>query len=171
MNFFSWNGLSFLLSPQWVPLPDFHVSSDAAGSLGFGAVFDCEWFVGRWSAAQQPLSIAYKELFPEVIAASLWDPLWASKRVEFCSDNMSVVSVLRSGTLRDPNIMVLLRHLSLMAAHHSFVFTASHRPGRDNSTADALSRFDFQCFQHLTSHVVWGATPVPPALLAQLPVI
>ena len=165
--FLSWDGLSFFLSPQWAPLPDFHVSSDAAGSLGFGAIFDREWFVGEWSAAQQPLSIAYKELFPVAIAASSWGPLWASKHVEFCSDNMSVVSVLHSGTSRDPNIMVLLRHLSLMAARHSFVFTASHRPGRDNSIADALSRFDFQCFHHLAPHVLWEATPVPPALLAQ----
>ena len=42
--------------------------------------------------------------------------------------------------------MVLLRHLSLMAACYSFVFTASHRPGKENSTADALSHFDFQGF-------------------------
>ena len=165
--FLSWECLSVFLSPQWAPLPDFHVSSDAAGSLGFGAIFDREWFVGEWSAAQQPLSIAYKELFPVAIAASSWGPLWASKHVEFCSDNMSVVSVLRSGTSRDPNIMVLLRHLSLMAGRHSFAFTVSHRPGRDNSIADALSRFDFQCFHHLAPHVPWEATPVPPALLAQ----
>lgn len=40
-------------------------------------------------------------------------------------------------------MMVLLRHLSLLAAHRSFAFTASHAAGRDNSIADALSRFDF----------------------------
>ena len=66
--------------------------------------------------------------------------------VEFYSDKMSVVSLLRSGTSRDPNVMVLLCHLSLMAAHHSFAFTASHQPGRDNSIADTLSPFDFQRF-------------------------
>ncbi len=32
----------------------------------------------------------------------------------------SSVSVLRSGTSKDPNTMVLLCHLSLSAAHHSF---------------------------------------------------
>ena len=67
--------------------------------------------------------------------------------------------------------MVLLRHLSLMAVRYSFVFTASHRPDGDNSIADALSHFDFQHFHHLTPHVVQGATPVPPVLLAQHPVI
>lgn len=169
--FHSWDGLSFLLSPQWASLPDFYVSSDAAGARGYGAIFDHEWFVGEWSAVQHPLSIAYKELFPVVIAASLWGHRWASKRVEFCSDNMAVVNVLRSGTTKDPNMMVLLRHLSLVAARHSFAFTASHTPGKDNSIADALSRFDFQRFHHLAPHAAPGATPIPSTLLAQLPVI
>ena len=62
--FHSWDGFSFLLSPEWAPLPEFHVSSDAAGALGYGAIFDNEWFVGEWSPTQKPLSIAYKELFP-----------------------------------------------------------------------------------------------------------
>ena len=60
-----------------------------------------------------PLSIAYKELFPVVLAAALWGPRWSSRRVEFCSDNMAVVEVLRSGTSRDPTLMALLRRLSL----------------------------------------------------------
>ena len=94
----------------------------------------------------------------------------AAKRVEFCSDNMAVVSILRSGTSEDPNMMVL-RSLSLSAAHHSFAFTAFHRAGRDNCIADALSHFDFQCFHHLAPHAAPVATPIPPSLLAQLPVI
>ena len=30
--FHSWDSFSFLLSPQWAPLPEFHISSDAAGA-------------------------------------------------------------------------------------------------------------------------------------------
>ena len=30
---------SFTLSPQWALLPDFQVSSDAAGTLGYEAIF------------------------------------------------------------------------------------------------------------------------------------
>ena len=168
--FISWDGLigSFLLSPTWASLPDFSVSSDAAGALGYGAISGHDWFVGKWSTAQQPLSIAYKELFPVVVAASLWGHRWATKRVEFCSDNMAVVSVLSSGTSKDPNMMVLLRYLSLVAARNSFAFTASYTPGRDNSINDASSRFDFQCFHHLAPHAAPMATPIPPPLLAQL---
>ena len=98
---------------------------------------------------------------------------WSLKQhcMEFCSDNMAVVSVLCSGTSKDPNMMVLLRSLSLSAACYSFAFTASHRAGRDNCTAGALSPFDFQRFCHLAPHAAPAATPISPSLLAQLPVI
>ena len=36
--------------------------------------------------------------------------------------------------------MVLLRHLSLLAAQHSFAFTARLVPGKSNAIADAISR-------------------------------
>ena len=40
--FQSWNGYSFLLSPRLAPIPDLHVSSDAAGSVGYGAILGRE---------------------------------------------------------------------------------------------------------------------------------
>lgn len=46
---------------------------------------------------------------------------------------------LALGTPRNPNMMVLRHHLSLTAARQFFVFTASHRAGRDYSIDDALS--------------------------------
>ena len=111
------DGLSFFLMPDWAPLPDFQVSSDAAGTLGYGAIFQHQWFSGPWSASQLPLSIAYKELFPIVVAAYmyLWDPQWSSRRVEFLCDNESVVAVLSSGTSQDPKLMVLMSFLALLA--------------------------------------------------------
>lgn len=75
------------------------------------------------------LSIAYKELFPIVLVASLWGHQWSAKLVEFYSDNMVVVEVLQSGTSRDVNLMVLLHHLSMFVARHSFAFTACHMAG------------------------------------------
>ena len=91
------------------------------------------------------------------------------KVVEFCSDNKAVVEVLRSGTSRDSNLMVLLRHLSLLAARHSFVFTARHVPGKSNAIADAISRFEFQRFHQLAPYASPTATPVPPYLLWSWP--
>ena len=119
--------------PTWVPLLDFQVSSDAAGSLGYGALFKSHWFSGF------PLSIAYKELFPIFVAAYLCGPQWVSWQVEFLCDNKSVVVVLKSGASHDKGLMVLLCYLTMLAIRHSFSFTASSVQGKDNPVADALS--------------------------------
>ena len=93
------------------------------------------------------------------------------KAVEFRSDNMAVVEVLRSGTSRNLNLMVLLRHLALLAAQHSFAFTARHVPGKSNAIADAISCFEFQRFRQLAPYASPTATSVPPWVLDQLPVV
>ena len=130
----------------------------------FPSVIRCgsQWFFGAWSASQQPLSIAYKELFPIVVAAYLWGPGWASRQVEFLCDNESVVAVLSSGTSRDPDFMVLLRYLALLAVRHSFSFTATSIRGKANPVADALSRFQFQRFRHLAPQAEQSPMTVPP---------
>ena len=137
--FQTWDGLCFFCMPTWALLPEFQVLSDAAGSLGYGAIFKSHWFSGTWSAAQSSLSIAYKELFPIVVAAYLWGPQWVSRRVKFLRDNESVVAVLKSGTSWDKSLMVLLHYLTMLAISHSFSFTASSVQGKDDPVADALS--------------------------------
>ena len=37
--FGQWNGISFFLFPTLEPLPDFSVSSDVSGSIGYGALW------------------------------------------------------------------------------------------------------------------------------------
>ena len=149
-----------LVSPQLASLPEFHVSSDATGALGYSTIL-VNQFASEWSSVQKPLPVAYKELFPVVVAFHLWGHHWAAKRMKFSSDNMAVGSVLCSGTSKDPNMMVLLRSLSLSAACHSFAFTASHRAGRDNCTANTLSHFDFQRFSSSRTKCGTGCNPNP----------
>ena len=139
--FQSWSGCSFLQYPQWAPLPNFEVSSDASRALGYGAILHCHWFSGAWLPTQVSQSIEYKEFFPIVVAAYLWGPLWASKRVNFLSDNRLVVEILRSGTSIAPTIMSLVHYLSLLAARHSFSFTASPVRGKSNPIADSLTHY------------------------------
>ena len=64
--------------------------------------------------------------------------------------------------------MVLMRFLVLLAVRHSFSFKASSVHGRAYPVADALSRFQFQRFQHLAPQADLAATPVPPDLLEAL---
>ena len=71
--------------------PDLVVTSDASGSLGFGTYFRGEWFSGSWTTSIASQSIAYKELFPVVIAVYLWSPQRAKHYILFRSDNKAVV--------------------------------------------------------------------------------
>ena len=71
--FRDWNGISFFLySPGVSQLPDLFVASDAAGSIGFGAMWRSHWCFGSWSFLSSPQSIAFMELLPIVVAAHLW---------------------------------------------------------------------------------------------------
>ena len=111
---------------------------------------------------QRSLSIADKELFPIVVAATLWGSQWVSRRVEFICDNESVVAVLKSGSSRDQHLMGLLRHLSLLAIRHSFMLTTSSVRGMANS----LSRFQFQHFCCLAPQADPTPCVIPESLMA-----
>ncbi len=64
-----WNGRSLFILAGLEYAPDFYITSDAAGSIGFGAFCDSYWFAGEWPAGAADLSIAVKELIPIVISA------------------------------------------------------------------------------------------------------
>ena len=69
------------------------VSSDAAGSLGYGAFLKGYWFVGSRASSRRQQSIAYKKLFPVVIAAHVWVHQWSHQHVLFHFDNDAVVHI------------------------------------------------------------------------------
>ena len=70
---------------------DFAVCLDASAMIGYRAFIDNERFNGRWSPLQLPLSIAYKELFPVILAAHVWGP---HRHILFHVDNETVVHIL-----------------------------------------------------------------------------
>ncbi len=163
-----WHGVSFWLFPGLSLEAEVEVSSDAAGSLGYGAFLKDSWFAGSWAPSQQQQSIAYKELFPVVIAAHVWGHQWCCKHVLFRSDNEAVVHMLNSRTSKISGLMQLLRSLLLAAARHCFSFAAQHVPGVTNQIDDALSRFPWQEFRQLAPRAHPHPTPIPPDLLTDL---
>ena len=75
---------------------DVEVSSYAAGLFGYGAYMKGHWFAGSWVPSHWLQSIAYKELFPIVLAAHVWGQLWVKEHVLFHSDNDAVVHILNT---------------------------------------------------------------------------
>ena len=69
--------------------------SGADGLLGFHTYFLGNWLASIWDESQVRQSIAYKELFPIVIAAHLWGSGWSKWNVLFYSDNNVVINILK----------------------------------------------------------------------------
>ena len=149
--FQTWDGLSFFLYAIVGP------------SRGLPGLVRCSWLIGLWSYFQIPLVLWCLVSGTKLAIHSLQGAL------SYCSgDNESVVAVLKSGTSRDKNLMVLLRNLTMLAIRHSFSFTASSVRGKANPIADAPSRFQFQRFRRLAPHADSIPSPIPASLLAAL---
>ena len=159
-----WNGRSFFLLPHWTLSPDLNLFTDSAGAVGFGAYCNGEWFNGRWSQAQLPYSIQWKELYPIVLAAHVCGHHWSTLRLRFLCDNQAIVQCIQTGTSCCPHLMSLLCNLFLLAAQHNFTISSQHIPGIHNNISDALSRFHMQEFHRLAPLASPNPCPIPPSL-------
>ena len=98
----NWNGRSFFLEDQLTSAADLSLYTDASGAHGYGAYYQGQWFRGDWVQGQRlgvdkGTSIAYQELFPIVLAASIWGHTWQKKRILFYCDNEATVSAITKG--------------------------------------------------------------------------
>ena len=69
----------------------------------------------------------------------------------------------QKGWSRDPRLMPLLL-LWFLGASHSFTFRVEHVAGRDNSTADTLSRLQLERFRALQPTARPTPTRAPAAI-------
>lgn len=122
----------------------------------------------RGAPCQAGFSIAYKELFPIVIAAFIWGPQWSRQHILFRSDNEAVVHILTTRTSRTVDLMFLLRKLLLAPARFNLMFTEQDVPGVHNSIADVLSRFHWQEFRRLAPEAQQNPVSVPVQLWQDL---
>lgn len=71
------NGRSIFLDEVWKDSEKLQMYTDAAGSLGYGAVFGSKWFYGKWvDINMQEFSITVKERFPIVVAIEIWGRIY-----------------------------------------------------------------------------------------------
>ena len=161
-----WNGVSFLLPPEHLPVHQF--ASDASGGWGCGAWHGRHWFQLRWDERSAGLQIMIKELLPVVLACAVWGPLWAHTRVVCLCDNQAVVACLHSCTTRDSHCMHMLRTLAFVEARHAFSLCPQYISTHDNHMADDLSRDNLSSFLSKVPGAYPRATPLPIQLLVLL---
>ena len=164
-----WNGTNIFLDIAPTNSPELEFSTDASGSLGYGAFFNNFWFQGKWSrhfhTHKEQQSIAWKELFPVYLACSVWGHFWSSKRIVLWCDNVSVTQILNSKSSKINKIMDLVRKITVQTLIHNFTLSAKHVPGLDNSVADALSRFQMHRFHQLAPNAYQHPTIIPASLI------
>ena len=165
----SYNGRSFFLDYIWLSSAKLHLYTDAAGSLGYGAVFGTHWFFGQWPHSWLGRNIIVLEMFPIVISVSIWATELANKSILFHTDNQGLVEVINRKATKDRQLLVLLRELVLQCLKHNILFRAIHVPGVLNVKADALSHLQVTLFKSLGQGMDMdhAQTLVPAHLLPQ----
>ena len=164
----NWNGISFFYNDFYSSPEDLQLFTDAAPSVGFGGYYQGRWFADKWPAElfvppfDSAHSSALFELYPVIVAASLWGHEWTSRSVLIHSDNQSTVNIINKGRSPSLPLTALLRRLTWLSVTHNFLIQAAHIPGHHNEIADSLSRFQFQRFRLLAPSADLHPVPVPP---------
>ena len=87
------------------------------------------------------LTIVHLEMLNILVAVKLFCRHWKGMSILIYCDNFAVVNVLRSGRARDPYLAACARNIWMWAATHDINFTYTHVAGKNNRTADLLSRW------------------------------
>ena len=153
------NGRVLMLPSAWETSNSLSLATDSS-KLGFGAVFGSAWFYGQWPPAWSHRNITLLELYPIVASLRTWANALRNKRILFFTDNLALVHIINQTSSRDPDIMVLVRRLVLIAMECNIFFKSKWLAGSTNVLPDLLSRKQVQRFRDLAP---W-AEPQPTAL-------
>ena len=147
LSFFQeFNGISVFHDRFWVSNEDVHLFTDSAAGQGMGFGI---YFAGKWAYAPWPMSwfdlgitddITVLELFPLLVALTIWGEELRNKKICFRCDNEAVVQIVNTMTSKSVRVMVLLRAFTLLCLKLNVVVRSSHVSGVSNVLADSLSR-------------------------------
>ena len=162
------NGVSIFHDSAWQSNTVICLFTDSSSTQGFGA-----YFKGRWSCAAWPEDwlvqgrtndITLLEYFPILVSLYIWGDNLRNKKVLFQCDNMTVVHVINRQTSKSPDLMVLVRALTLKCLQLNLVLRAEFIRGVHNEIADSLSRFQMSRFRALAPEAEEHMDPMPPHL-------
>ena len=159
------NGRNLLLQEKWVTSPSLNLYTDASGSIGFGAIFQNHWLMGKWPKQLVDLPITFKEIFPIVLAFEIWGAQFRNKCVTLHIDNAAAVYILNKQSSKDQYIMCLVRRFVLSCMRFNILTRCVHIEGRFNILPDLVSRFKVEEFHQLAPQMDREQTPIPNFLL------
>ena len=115
-------------------------------------------------------NIVHLELLNIVVALKVWTVHWSNRRIKIHCDNMAAVEVLQKGRARDATLALMARNVWLICALFNIQILVCHIPGKDNTLADLLSRWQFSSENHrrlleILPQPVWVQTHLGLTLL------
>ena len=159
----NYNYCTFLLDFRWISSPQLDLFTDAASTVGFGAVFGAKWFHGIWPPSCKGKNIALLELYPICLALYMWGPYLANKCITMHCDNQAIVAILNSSTSKDSEIMVLVRKIVLLCMTKNILIHAVYIPSHANLLCDLLSRDQVDKARQVGPHLEATPTLIPKA--------
>ena len=87
-------------------------------------------------------SIVHIEILNIMVALKVWAYCWQDKYIEVFCDNLAVVPVLQTGKARDSHLATFVRNIWLITSIFNINLAITHIPGKNNSVADLLSRWN-----------------------------
>ena len=164
LNFLeSFNGTT-KFSPMVLPCPpDADVFTDAS-LRGYGIVFGQHWVMQKFPDFETEPSMTWRELYPILVALSIFEEDLQNKRVRFNTDNSGVFHILQSLTSPVDEIMQLVRPITLQCLRLNISIATNFVPTDKNLLADPLSRLCPQVFLQRAPDADPHPTPVPPHL-------
>lgn len=156
------NGRSFFHEDVWDSTDKMELYTDAAGSIGFGAVFGSQCCYGEWPDNWLHRNNAILEFYPIVLSLYLWSDQMRNRCFLFLTDNEALVYVINKQSCKDKNLMFFVRKLVLVCLQYNILFKAKHVKGVNNTLADSLSRLQLDTFKHLAPvHMKREPTDIP----------
>lgn len=110
-----------------------------ASHWGCVPMFGHRWFEISWPSHWKSKHINICELVPIFLALTTWGTHFRHSCSTFRSNNKAVVDVLNAGTAKDPDMLMVLRKVTLLTLHLCVNICALLYPGRSNIIADHLS--------------------------------
>lgn len=166
--FTEFNNKSFFLDEKWSTSHKLSLYTDAAGALGFGAIFDNSWCYGTWPIEWTSFNIAILEFYPIILSLYLWGEELQNKSILFFTDNEALVHVINKQSCREKTLMSFVRKMVSVCLKRNIMFRAKHIPGVKNTMADALSRLQVSTFRDLAPATMDPSpTDIPQHLLPQ----
>jgi len=116
-----------------------NLGSDASGTAAWGCRVGAACFWGSWSAAQAPLSIAYKELWPLYCMLRLHGSSWAGSVLHVATDNLgNAYNINRLSANGDA--APLMRAIAELCVEFRVCVVACWLPREYNVFCDELSK-------------------------------